>query len=134
MTAFIGALPPLAPRPLDQHTESAGLAVFTSIGCASCHRPLVAGSVPAYTDLLLHDMGPALADGIAEGAASGQDFRTAPLWGISRTGPPYLHDGRAPSIDAAIREHGGEAAASAAAYRGLPVEERMVLLKFLQSR
>ena len=55
-------------------------------------------------------MGDELADGIEMGIASGREFRTAPLWGVGATGP-YLHDGRADTLDAAIRLHGGEAAA-----------------------
>jgi CxxC motif-containing protein (DUF1111 family) len=79
-------------------------------------------------------MGPALADGIAEGDASGQEFRTPPLWGIARTGPPYLHDGRAQTIHEAIVAHDGEAARSAAAYRALPESGRQALLQFVGAR
>lgn len=86
-----------------------------------------------YTDLLLHDMGPALADGLEEGSASGSEFRTPPLWGIARTGPPYLHDGRAPTLHDAIVAHGGEAEKAASAYRALPERERNRLIRFLES-
>jgi CxxC motif-containing protein (DUF1111 family) len=79
-------------------------------------------------------MGPALADGIAEGDASGQEFRTPPLWGIARTGPPYLHDGRARTIDDAIIAHDGEGARAAAAYKHLPMIDRQALLRFVTSR
>ncbi|HUE89962.1 MAG TPA: di-heme oxidoredictase family protein [Vicinamibacterales bacterium] len=90
--------------------------------------------IPAYTDLLLHDMGPALSDGIREGDASPREFRTPPLWGISRTGPPYLHDGRARTIHEAIVAHDGEAARAAAAYKNLPTIDRQALLRFVESR
>ena len=65
------------------------------------------GALPVYSDLLLHDMGPDLADGIEQGEASGSEFRTQPLWGIAAVGP-YLHDGRAETLKDAILAHGGE--------------------------
>jgi CxxC motif-containing protein (DUF1111 family) len=73
-------------------------------------------------------------NGIAEGDASGQEFRTPPLWGIGRTGPPYLHDGRAKSIQEAIVAHDGEAARAATAYRQLSAPERDALVRFVRSR
>jgi CxxC motif-containing protein (DUF1111 family) len=94
VAAFVRSLSPLVS---DQPTDAAGSEVFRRVGCAACHRPTLtipgarggsAREIHPYTDLLLHAMGPALADGIAEGAASGQEFRTPPLWGIARTGPP----------------------------------------------
>ena len=94
----------------------------------------------AYTDLLIHDMGPALADGINFGSpqaspssplANGQEWRTQPLWGVSLF-PPYLHDGRAATIDDAIRMHGGEASASTEDYLGLTQAERDDVLTFLK--
>jgi len=66
--------------------------------------------VYAYTDLLLHDMGPALADGVTQGLATASEFRTTPLWGV-RHSAPYLHDGRADTLESAILLHGGEAQA-----------------------
>jgi hypothetical protein len=65
-------------------------------------------SVPLFSDLLLHDMG-SLGDGIAQSVAQMDEIKTAPLWGL-RVRAPYLHDGRAPTVDAAIRAHDGEAA------------------------
>jgi CxxC motif-containing protein (DUF1111 family) len=79
-------------------------------------------------------MGPALANGIAEGDASGQEFRTPPLWGIARTEPPYLHDGRAQTVHEAIVAHGGEAARSATAYRQRSAPERDAVVRFVGSR
>ncbi|MBX9688724.1 MAG: hypothetical protein K2X27_18600 [Candidatus Obscuribacterales bacterium] len=86
----------------------------------------------AYSDLLLHDLGPGLADGYAEGAAGGSQWRSAPLWGL-RYRRYYLHDGRAASLSAAIRLHGGQAAASAKAFAALSEVEKRELLAFLES-
>lgn len=121
-----------------------GEALFRDIGCAACHVPsyaisdfeveaLTGAKIFPYTDLLLHDMGPELSDGVAEGAATSAEFRTPPLWGLKYLGPPYLHDGRAKSLDDAIRMHGGEAAQSSDAYKRLSPENAKVLLRFLQS-
>ncbi len=127
-----------APRARRADRDRRAAAVFERIGCAKCHRPTFQVhdrngqiSVNGYTDLLLHDMGPALADGIAEGNASGQEFRTAPLWGLSRHRGPYLHDGRAKTLEDAILMHGGEAASAVAAYVRLPSDERRQLRRFL---
>ncbi len=134
---YMRALPvPPGARLTDRDRGAAG--VFERIGCAKCHRPTFPVhdrtrqmSVNAFTDLLLHDMGPALADGIAEGNASGEEFRTAPLWGLSRNRGPYLHDGRAKTLEDAIVMHGGEAARAAAAYVRLPSDDRRRLRRFL---
>jgi CxxC motif-containing protein (DUF1111 family) len=112
-----------------------GSEAFREIGCDKCHRPSLQsprGAIPAYTDLLLHDMGDDLADGFPMGQASGREFRTQPLWGVAASSP-YLHDGRADTIDGAIRWHGGEAAAMRDAYLALPPEVREDLLAFLES-
>ena len=86
--------------------------------CPRCRRPTAARST-AYTDLLLHDMGQALDDGVGEPGVASAEWRTAPLIGDVRqaTGRRYLHDGRAPTLDAAIRAHGGEAEAARTRYR-----------------
>jgi CxxC motif-containing protein (DUF1111 family) len=121
-----------------------GRRLFLRLGCESCHRETlrtarddggpVSGLVfHPYTDLLLHDMGPELSDGLAEGVALASEFRTPPLWGVSSTGPPYLHDGRARSLDEAILAHGGEAARSSAEFRRLSAEECQALRDFLRS-
>lgn len=141
--AVAGFVRSLRPLLSDEPTDAAGSEIFHRVGCAACHRPTLAipgevgGSareIHPYTDLLLHEMGPALADGIREGDASGQEFRTPPLWGIARTGPPYLHDGRAQTIHEAIVAHDGEAARSGAAYRALPESGRQALWRFVASR
>ena len=85
-----------------------------------------------FSDLLLHDMGAGLADGIAQGFASGRDFRTPPLWGV-RNSAPYLHDGRAATLEDAIRLHGGEAAPARDAFLRLPAGRRAALIAFLRS-
>lgn len=125
-----------APEP-EEPTERTkrGRQLFESIGCADCHVPTLRthrGKVPAYTDLLLHDMGSELADGFAQGDARGSEFRTQPLWGLAAT-EPYLHDGRADTIDEAIRYHGGEAERSRKNYEDLSDGERTDLLAFLRS-
>ncbi|WP_037584485.1 di-heme oxidoredictase family protein, partial [Stigmatella aurantiaca] len=89
-------------------------------------------------DLLLHDMGPGLADGRPDGIANGQEWRTAPLWGLGLTQTVlpysgYLHDGRARSLEEAILWHGGEAERSREQFRKLPVSDRNALVKFLGS-
>ena len=125
-----------APRPNRPTEESErGAQTFQAIGCAGCHVPELVGPrgpIPAYSDLLLHDMGDDLADGFPMGEAAGNEFRTQPLWGISAVGP-YLHDGRADNIDGAIRWHGGEASAAADRYARLADEERDDLHAFLAS-
>jgi CxxC motif-containing protein (DUF1111 family) len=80
----------------------------------------------------LHDLGPQLADHIADASASGQEFRTTPLWGLSRK-KYFLHDGRAHSIREAILQHDGEAAKVAGRYRDLPQQPRRALAAFLGS-
>ena len=86
-----------------------GETVFAEIGCASCHTPslpLEDGSeAAAYTDVLLHDVAAADAGGVPDGDASYREFRTPPLWGVSQTGP-YMHNGRAFSLEEAIGAHG----------------------------
>lgn len=125
-----------APEPEPQTPESArGKRTFEDIGCAKCHVPAVRGprgEIPAYSDLLLHDMGPDLADAFPMGEARGNEFRTQPLWGVVAAAP-YLHDGRAGTLDEAIRWHGGEAASIRDAYSALSDVERQELLSFLES-
>ena len=127
-----------------------GSATFDEIGCGQCHlRTLPTGehpTIPAlsnqtihpYTDLLLHDMGEALADGRGEFGAGGREWRTPPLWGIGlietvNRHTRYLHDGRARDLSEAILWHGGEAAPSRDRYRELDAGERAALLRFLGS-
>ena len=137
--AFVRLLAP--PRPLPRTlVEQRGGLIFLRIGCASCHFPaLVTGPnrvaalslkiVRPYTDLLLHDMGPDLAD-ICLGRAEPTEFRTEPLMGL-RFKTAFLHDGRAGSIEQAILAHGGEAARARGRFLRLSAGERYALLQFL---
>ncbi len=139
--AFVRFLAP--PAPLKRSRDARrGAALFDRIGCAACHVPvletgdnpvraLAYKKVAAYTDLLLHDMGPDLAD-ICLGLATPSEFRTEPLMGLHLM-PVFLHDGRAKSVVEAIELHGGEAAESRDRFRGLDPSERAALEKFLQS-
>lgn len=114
---------------------SAGQAAFSKAQCTACHLPTLKGPrglIPAYSDLLLHDMGEELADGIEMKVATGNEFRTQPLWGVTAVGP-YLHDGRADTLDEAIRLHAGEAKASRDAYVALSEGDRAKLLVFVES-
>lgn len=127
-----------------------GETLFTAIGCAGCHIPrLETGDFPGvasvsnqvirpYTDLLLHDMGPELADGRPDFEADGQEWKTPALWGLGLTElvsghTRLLHDGRARSIEEAILWHAGEGEASREAYKALAADQRLALLEFLES-
>lgn len=127
-----------------------GKEVFYSVGCTSCHQPSYVTHrlqdqpeqsfqlIWPYTDLLLHDMGPNLADGLPEGQAMGSEWRTPPLWGIGMTkqvsGHTYfLHDGRARSLLEAILWHGGEAEVQRDAVINIPKDDRAALIEFLES-
>ena len=119
-----------------QNEAGPGFAAFKSSGCMACHAVLKGGDgqqVHAYTDMLLHDLGPALDDGIAEGAAGPSEWRTAALWDVAanlRQGG-LLHDGRARSIEEAVRFHGGEASRSRDAFNALSSNKRKLLESFL---
>ncbi|MGB5809464.1 MAG: di-heme oxidoredictase family protein, partial [Polyangiales bacterium] len=122
------------PGPRDEAARR-GAERFEEAACSSCHAPALEGprgAIPVYSDLLLHDMGEDLADRFTMGEATGVEFRTQPLWGVIAVAP-YLHDGRAGTIDEAIRWHGGEAEASAAAYAAMSDDDRRDLLAFLGS-
>jgi CxxC motif-containing protein (DUF1111 family) len=127
-----------------------GKQLFTSASCVACHTPSFTTSahhpkgelrnqtIRPYTDLLLHDMGPGLADSMAEGDATGAEWRTAPLWNIGLTagvagGEGYLHDGRARTIEEAILWHGGEAEQAKENFRKMSAADREALVKFIRS-
>jgi CxxC motif-containing protein (DUF1111 family) len=140
VNAFVRLLAPPSPPKL-KGASRRGPALFEKTGCAACHVPrlrtgdsdvkgLAHREVAAYTDLLLHDMGPALVD-ICLGLASPSEFRTEPLMGL-RFSETFLHDGRAGSIEEAIRLHGGEAVASRDRFDALPPADREALLAFLK--
>ncbi len=143
---------------LDEHNVnpvqvSAGASVFQGMKCQACHTvELKTGpghlfaelrnqTIRPYTDLLLHDMGAALADNFVEGQAAGNMWRTAPLWGIGYTEKVmgkngkvgYLHDGRARNLTEAIMWHGGEAERSRQRFENLSNAEREALMAFLKS-
>lgn len=131
VTAFMNTLEPPAPSPAC--LGSSGAALFQSTGCASCHTPALPGrsiQVRLYSDLLLHDMGPGLADQMQQGSATGSEWRTMPLWRASER-QRFLHDGRAATPRAAIAEHGGQAAAARAAFDALEATGQQALLDFL---
>ena len=95
-------------------------------------------TIQPYTDLLLHDMGPGLADNMSEHAATGSEWRTPPLWSIGLTagvsgGEAFLHDGRARNLEEAILWHDGEAVAAREAFRTMPAADRAALIRFLRS-
>lgn len=123
-----------APDPLNEKTP--GFAVFRATGCMQCHavmKDAKGRQVHAYTDLLLHDLGEGLDDGIAEGAAKPAQWRTAPLWNLSGelAQGGLLHDGRAPSVAQAVQWHGGEASRARAAFNALSPKKRKLLDDFL---
>ena len=138
---FVRFLAPPAPLPLDLEGER-GKIIFGTIGCVSCHAPsLTTGDNPvralrykqvnAYTDLLLHDMGPARAD-ICLGLAEPSEFRTEPIMGL-RLRDKFMHDGAATTIEQAIELHDGEAARARDGFKKLSARERAAVLKFLGS-
>ena len=134
----------LAPPPPGRSSGSAsrGEFVFEQVGCALCHTPvLMSGPSPIraldrkpvalYSDLLLHDMG-ALGDGIAQGDAGPTEMKTPPLWG-ARVNAPYLHDGRAGTLDQAIRLHDGEARVVRDRYLQLSPDAQRQLVDFVET-
>ena len=151
MVRYVALLGVAARRNLNDPQAGQGEALFGSAGCAACHVPslrtgawhplaeLRNQTIHPYTDLLLHDMGPELADNLPEGAASGAQWRTAPLWSIGLTAgvaagrEAYLHDGRARNLSEAILWHGGEGRAAREAFRALGSAQRAALLKFIES-
>jgi len=142
----------LAPpnRGKETATVRQGESLFGQIGCESCHTPtmrtgpnqieqLANVDAAIYSDLLLHDMGPGLADNRPDGDADGREWRTAPLWGLRLVAeflggkPFYMHDGRTSDLDEAVRMHGGEAENSAVRYAGLASAEQAAVVAFLNS-
>jgi CxxC motif-containing protein (DUF1111 family) len=143
VTAFTDFMRFLAPAPRGPITLQVQLGekVFSQIGCASCHVPkMMTGrnSVAAlsnkpvnlFSDLLLHDVG--TGDGIKQGLATGNDFRTAPLWGLSRRGR-FMHDARSNKIEDAIQRHRAESQNARDGFVGLPQSDHDALLAFLGS-
>ncbi|HWD91528.1 MAG TPA: di-heme oxidoredictase family protein [Verrucomicrobiae bacterium] len=150
MTRYIALLGVSARRGLTNASALHGEQLFASANCVSCHTPTLTTSpyhpfaelrnqtIHPYTDLLLHDMGPGLADNMGEGNATGAEWRTAPLWNIGLTaavsgGEAYLHDGRARSLAEAILWHDGDGTAAKEAFRTMSAADRADLIAFLQS-
>ena len=151
---YTATLAPPARRHMRDPQVLRGLILFTQAQCAVCHRPsYVTGKSPfpqlsspalegqtiwPYTDLLLHDMGQALADGRPDFRANGRQWRTPPLWGIGlikdvNGHQRLLHDGRANGVLEAILWHGGEAEESKNRVLRMSREEREALVKFVES-
>jgi CxxC motif-containing protein (DUF1111 family) len=127
--------------PINPQKEDEGKKLFEDIGCASCHTPsfntVNNEKVNVYSDFLLHDMGEALSDNRKEFDASKNEWRTAPLIGLSvyestiGQKPDYLHDGRAKSLEEAILWHGGEAFGVKKRFMALRASQREAILRFL---
>ena len=150
VVTYLRTLAPPAQRNANDPSVKRGDILFHNIGCAHCHTPslrtgsdaaideLKNQSIKPYTDLLLHDMGEGLADGIQDSLASGSEWRTPPLWGIGLTKTVngntfFLHDGRARSIEEAILWHGGEGSESRKNYSSLSSDDKVDLLNFINS-
>lgn len=137
---FLRLLAPVARGPVSD-AALRGERVFSDIGCASCHVPvLMTGRnpnpvfdrkpVPLFSDLLLHDV--ETGDGIEQAAAKSNEIRTPALWGL-RFRRPLLHDGSAATIEESIRRHGGEAKGPRESFLALPPDQQRELQAFLQS-
>ena len=151
VTHYIRALAPPDPG-AETEQRALGRQLFVgALQCAKCHTPSFqtgASSLAAlshrkaelYSDLLLHDMGDALADNRPDGQASGREWRTTPLWGLRlmrrflNGDALLLHDGRARTVEEAILAHGGEALAARNAFASLTPAQRAALLDFVESR
>ena len=131
------------PAPVERSAEftEAGRIVFDRIGCAECHRPRLGNVEGIYSDLLLHDMGQGLSDdgqyygsddGISPGTPKSQEWKTPPLWGLAASGP-FLHDGRAKTITAAIKAHGGQGQVAVKAFNSLSQPQMSQIMSFLHS-
>jgi CxxC motif-containing protein (DUF1111 family) len=150
LTAFVAALP----RPVERAPEqiglreraSAGKKLFRDLGCADCHTPDVGSVEGIYSDLLLHSMGselegsgsyndpvrPVAPDAGTDDSPSSIEWRTPPLWGVADSAP-YLHDGRAATLEDAIKLHGGQAARAADRFQRLPPAQQTHLVTFLKT-
>jgi CxxC motif-containing protein (DUF1111 family) len=142
---FMRFLAPPAP-PLATDSTTRGAALFAQVGCALCHTPslttgnaasgaLSGQTVNLFSDLATHRIGQALDDGITQGNALGQDWRTAPLWGLGDR-IFLLHDGRTKDLLEAIRLHdspGSEAHQVNGAFQALTADQKQDVLNFLRS-
>jgi CxxC motif-containing protein (DUF1111 family) len=150
---FMRMLAPPAPAP-DTPSTLNGRAAFVKTGCAHCHTPsfttaasIASGSSKApsaalsgqqvnlFSDLLVHHLGKGLADGITQGGAGPDEFRTAPLWGVGQR-IFFLHDGRTTDLVEAIEDHkspGSEANKVIDRFNRLKTEEKQDIINFLRS-
>jgi CxxC motif-containing protein (DUF1111 family) len=127
---------------------NAGQSLFSSIGCSACHTPTLGPTqvshvtaslsnamVNAYSDFEIHDMGTRLADNVSQGTAGGDQFRTAPLWGVGQR-IFFLHDGRTSNLVTAIEDHsssGSEANSVVSNFNSLSTAQQQEVLDFLRS-
>ncbi|HZI89694.1 MAG TPA: di-heme oxidoredictase family protein [Candidatus Polarisedimenticolia bacterium] len=148
---YMRMLAPPAPGASTAARERGQTLFTTTAQCAKCHIPtlhtgpheietLANRDVTLYSDLLLHDLGDGLADNRPDGSADGKEWRTAPLWGL-RVAREFLngqlfllHDGRAHTVDQAVRLHGGEATGARDAYLAMPASDQAALVDFVESR
>jgi CxxC motif-containing protein (DUF1111 family) len=151
ITSFVAFLP----RPTERLPEDSrlneeaenGKRLFHRIGCADCHMPNVDKVEGLYSDLLLHDMGMPLEGGssyyitqpqaptipiVSSDGPQPGEWRTPPLWGVADSAP-YLHDGRAPTLEVAIQQHGGQAQRSAQNFAQLSKEQQGKVIAFLKT-
>lgn len=145
VNAYVRFLAPPEQNPgaMTKKDHRKGRRLFKRVGCADCHTPaMVTGLsksralrfkvIRPFTDLLLHDMGPELAEN-CKGDATPQEWRTEPLWGLRFVPAGFMHDGRAETIEEAIELHGGEAAKSRKKFRKLNDRKRGQLLDYLNT-
>jgi CxxC motif-containing protein (DUF1111 family) len=149
LTAFCASLPrPVERRPyvFSEEYVAAGKKLFSTIGCADCHTPKLGSVDGIYSDLLLHRMGSDLVGGGSYGerpqpvpassspseGPSPDEWRTPPLWGVADSAP-YLHDGRAATLEEAIQMHGGQGKRAARNFERLSRDERAAMIAFLQT-
>src|SRR5882672_4307176 len=143
---FLDAPQPSPNTPGSATSIANGKQKFVDVGCALCHTPsfttgnstvaaLNKKPVNLFSDLLVHDMGDGLADGISQGEAGPREFRTAPLWGLGQR-IFFLHDGRTANLERAIREHssnGSEANGVISNFNNLSEGRKQDILNFLRS-
>ena len=139
VTTFVASLAINSSHEKNTIDNPQGSALFTTIQCGGCHLVSIEGedgkAIHPYTDLLLHDMGTELSDKRPVADASGNEWRTPPLWGMKRKlknkRAAFLHDGRARTLEEAILWHGGEAEQSRSQYIALNKADKEALLKFV---
>ncbi len=145
LTTFCASLARPVERPCAETAAAAkaGKELFGRVGCAACHLPKLGKVEGVYSDLLLHDMGVDLEGGgsyhevpvppaDSGGEPSPGEWRTPPLWGVADSAP-YLHDGRAATLEEAIRLHGGQGKQAAERFATLSTTQRAQLVAFLQT-